>query len=312
MTRTYADARCRGRQARHVPRLRRAMIALCTVLLLGCGGLAEDIAFSSEELAALELPPEIEIPPPPTAAPLGPRLIRRGSARIEVEDLEAALDMVRHFAEDRGGFVAGSDLREGHQGARTASLLLRRPSDSFQAAVDQLSGVGRILSVSVSASDVSREYFDTETRLAVKEATVQRLRELASRTGDLADVLAAERELSRAISELESLKGQIRYYDQRLALSELDVRLTEPGALIATGAFSPVTLALRDAAGVLGKSVAYIVYLAVFSLPWLALALLLWPLARRIPLPRRAQAASAGAARQSGRSHGGHHVHQPS
>ena len=114
------------------------------------------------------------------------------------------------IATSANGYVVGSELSDGREGARTASLTVRLPSDSFAGVIERLSEVGRVLSASSAAQDVSREYVDVETRLSVGEETVARLRALASRTGNLEDMLAAERELARALTELEGLKGQLR------------------------------------------------------------------------------------------------------
>lgn len=268
-----------------------AFIAFSTVV--GC----EDPAasFVADEMEAISLPAEIEIPPPPQSGLQATHLIRTGSARLEVSRLEDAIAAVQQLAVDVGGYVAGSEITEGREGARTASLLLRVPSDRFDSLFDQVSEIGHVLSASVSVTDVSRDYFDAETRLAVREETVQRLRGLLSSGGDLEDLLAAERELGRALEDLESLKGQLRYYDRRIAESDLRVSLVEPGAIVAGGAFRPVVLALRGAAEVFAQSVAYLVYLVVFVAPWTVIVLLAWPLLRRRWLRRAEQDASRAA-----------------
>jgi hypothetical protein len=202
--------------------------------------------------------------------------MRSGSARVEVQNLDVSIVDAQELASAANGFVAGSELNEGREGERTASLILRLPSDSFQSVLDGLSALGRVLSVSLYAEDVSREYLDVETRLTVGEETVSRLRDLASRGGTLEDMLAAERELGRALTELESLKGQLRFYDQRVAESDLRVTLVEPGAVIAPGAFRPVVEAFRDAIETLGRSVASVIRVAVFLAPWLVLTTGLW------------------------------------
>lgn len=160
---------------------------------------------------------------------------------------------------------------------------MRLPSDSFSGVIERLSEVGRVLSASSSAVDVSREYVDVETRLSVGEETVARLRALASRTGNLEDMLAAERELARALTELEGLKGQLRYYDQRVAESDLSIALIEPGAVVAPSVFRPVADALRDAGENLVRSVARVIDAAAFLAPWLVLTAFLWmALGRRL------------------------------
>lgn len=266
------------------------------IVIAACRPSIEDVRYTSEEVAAIELP--VAAPAPARFAqvvPTGPRLIRSGSARLEVENLDAALTVAHQMAAAVEGYVAGSNLNEGREGARTASLVLRVPSDSLDSVIERLSDIGRLLSLSVDATDVSREYFDVETRLAVKEETVTRLRQLAERSGDLEDVLAAERELGRAVAELEGLRGQLRYYDQRLSESDLRVSLIEPGAVVTSGAFRPVLDAFRGATEVFAESVAYIVYLLVFLAPWLLLALLLWPAFTRWRRMRGEQATMKGA-----------------
>lgn len=254
---------------------------LSALLAAGCQPAPEDVSFMAAESEAIDVP-GVEIAPIARQAnPSSPKLIRSGSARIEVADLDASINVVQELVERIDGYVAGSELREGREGARTATLELRMPADAFQGLVEDLPGVGRVLSVSVSTSDVSIDYFDTETRLAVQEETVRRLRDLSGRGGDLEDLLAAERELGRALTDLESLKGQLRYYDRRVAESDLHISLVEPGAVVGAGAFRPVVVALRDAGEVFGQSLAYLIYLLVVCLPWVVLLLILWPLAKR-------------------------------
>lgn len=268
-------------------------VGVCGLLVAACS--PSDQTFSSAEREALELAPQIEIPAPsPQSLSIGPRLIRSGAARVEVEDLDSAVVTTRLLAEQARGYIAGSELIAGREGARSASLVLRLPSDSFESFLEGLSALGRVLSLSVVSSDVSPEYVDVETRLAVKEEMVSRLRQLAARGGDLEDLLAAERELGRAVSELEALKGQLRYLDQRIAESELRLSLIEPGAVIGSGAFRPVAVAFRRATEVFAQSVAYLVYLVVFLLPWVLLALAAWPVVRRL-IRLRKQRAESGA-----------------
>jgi hypothetical protein len=212
----------------------------------------------------------------PQSATIGLRLTRSGSARIEVQDLDEALEAAQELGSSANGLLAASELHEGREGERTASITLRVPSDSFDRLLDQLTELGRVLSVSVSVQDVSREYLDVDTRLRVGEETIARLRALAARGGSLEDLLAAEREIGRALTELESLRSQIRFYDQRIAESDVHISLVEPGAVLAAGAFRPVIEAFRDATETLARSVAGVIYVALFVVPWLLLATVSW------------------------------------
>lgn len=255
-------------------------IVVLAVPFSGCDRISEDLSFTSDELAMREVQAE-SAPALQATGVAEPRLIRSGSARVEVSSLEPATSEARELGESLGGYVAGSEIREGREGSRSASLVLRVPSDSVDVLVESLPRLGRVLSVSISTQDVSREYVDVETRLAVQEETVERLRQLAARGGSLEELLAAERELGRAVSELESLKGQMRYYDQRIAESDMRLTLVEPGAVLGSGAFRPLSVAFRRSVEVFAQSLAYIVYLLVFSVPWVLLGLLILPIGKR-------------------------------
>jgi hypothetical protein len=122
----------------------------------------------------------------------------------------------------------------------------------------------------------SREYTDLEIRLGVKEETVARLRSLlGTRTAKLSDVLEVEEELGRAITELEQMKGERRFYDHQVAMSSITLSLFEPtigGPQIAR----PVAAALRASLAVFGSSVAQVIYVVTFLVPWIAFIGLLW------------------------------------
>lgn len=63
-----------------------------------------------------------------------------------------------------------------------------------------LRSLGDVKQDGVSTQDVTKDYADLDTRVAVKEQTVAPLRGLLdSRSANLSDVLDVERELSRAV-----------------------------------------------------------------------------------------------------------------
>jgi hypothetical protein len=266
-------------------RARRVLSITLLAVFLACDGMSTESEFEMTTYA--ELVEESPVRPRAFSAQLtatlsdqtsdfSPRLMRNGTARIEVQNLDLSLASAQELASAVEGFVAGSELLEGREGERTASLVLRVPADSFQSVLGRLPELGRVLSLELVAEDVSREYVDIETRLGVGEETVARLRELASRGGNLEDMLAAERELGRALTELESLKGQLRFYDQRVAESDLRITLVEPGAVIAPGAFRPVVEAFREATETFAQSVASVIRFAVMVAPWLLLTAMSW------------------------------------
>ncbi|MCB1021474.1 MAG: DUF4349 domain-containing protein [Bryobacterales bacterium] len=215
------------------------------------------------------------------------KLIRNAEIDIEVGDLGAGVQAVEEIASRHGGIIADSQQTRRSDESLYASIRVRVPASAFEPTVADLRKVGRVSSEGVTAEDVTKAYYDLETRLAVKQETAKRLRELlANRTGTLADVIAAEAELSRVTSEIELMQGEKRFYDHRIATSTIQVSLTEPG-----GFWSSLVLPIRYGSGslaaVLGQSASALVFLLAVLLPWAAVGSCVWLIWRAVARRRQ-------------------------
>jgi acetolactate synthase regulatory subunit len=175
-------------------------------------------------------------------------IIRTGWARVEVDTVERSIERLRALTERHGGHVANLSVQAGREEHRQATLELKVPADRFDALVSGLAGLGRVRTVSVQAQDVGEEYTDLEARLANARRLESRFLELlAARTGNLADVLAVERELARVREQIERTEGRLRFLRSRVALSTLTVTLEEPSPLLGRPGANPIADAFRQA-----------------------------------------------------------------
>jgi len=210
------------------------------------------------------------------------KLIRTGELQIRVSDVPRASHAADSIARAHGGMLADSRVSQDAGDARQAQLVFRIPSERFAEASAALRRLGDVRTETVNTQDITKEYADLDTRLAVQQQTVARLRGLLdTHTAKLSDVLDVERELARSVSELEQMKAARRFYDQQVALSTLTLVLFESTGSRGTRLTTPVANALRGALEVLGISLAGLVYAVVFLLPWLLLAAAAWWLAQR-------------------------------
>jgi Domain of unknown function (DUF4349) len=202
------------------------------------------------------------------------KLIRTADMRIQVRDVAGALKLTDSIARANESLVADSRTTQDAEGKKTSEILLHVPTPRFPGVIEALRSLGAVKQEGVGTQDVTKQYADLETRLAVKEQTVARLRTLLdSRSAKLSDVLDVERELSRAISELEQMKGERRYYDQQVALSTVKLTLFERAPARMARLAGPIADAFHNSLDVLGTSVGAIIYLIVAVAPWIAMAL---------------------------------------
>jgi len=211
------------------------------------------------------------------------KLVRRGNLELEVEDVERLIGTIDSLAASWSGFVADAQVNQNADGHHRAWVTLRVPEAQFAVALAALKGLGTVRGHAVTSDDVTKAYFDLETRLAVTRETEARLRELlASNTGKLSEVLQVERELSRVIGQIESMEGEKRYYDRQVTLSTIALTLYEPEALVRASALDPMRRAFMNAVGMFVTSLAMLVQLTMVALPWLVVMLLGWLGMRRL------------------------------
>jgi len=215
------------------------------------------------------------------------KLVRRGNLELEVEDVERLVGTIDSLALSWGGFVADAQVHQNADGHHRASVTLRVPEAEFSAALSALKGLGTVRGHAVTSEDVTKAYFDLETRLAVMRQTEARLRELlVSNTGKLSEVLQVERELSRVIGQIESMEGEKRYYDRQVSLSTITLTLYEPQALVRASALDPLRRAFMNAVGMFVTSLATLIQLIVVALPWLLVVFLGWAGMKRLRTAR--------------------------
>lgn len=205
------------------------------------------------------------------------KLIRTGKMSVEVDSVEQARSDIQAIVAAHDGLLADSEASQDDAGNRRATVAVRVPSARFDAALRDLRQLGKVEREEVATQDVTRAYADLETRLSVMRQTEERLRDLlSSRTGDLAEVLQVERELSRVIGEIEQLLGEKRFYDHRIAISTIEIVLYEARAALRPGVFAPAGEAFANSLSVLAFSVGALVYLLVFVAPWAIVAVAVW------------------------------------
>lgn len=202
---------------------------------------------SMKELESLRLQ-QVASSSPGQQAVAPSMIIRTGFATVEVDSLEPAIQSVQALALSIGGYVANIGMQTGRTQLRQATLELKVPADRFDQAVEGLSPMGRLESMNVTAEDVGEEFTDVTARVTNAQRLEERLLALlATRTGRLEDILAAERELARVRQEIERYEGRLRYLRSRIAMSTLHVTVHEPSPIIARAGRNPIVEAFRGA-----------------------------------------------------------------
>jgi len=168
----------------------------------------------------------------------GARLvIKNADLAIVVKDPNADMARIRKLAEEMGGYVVSSNMYQTASGIDNivtpeVSITIRVPSEKLDDALERIKkGAVDVDYENTTSQDVTSEYVDLQSRLGAKQAAEKKLLEIMDDAVKTEDVLAVYTTLQQIQTEIEVLKGQIKYYEESATLSAISVRLiAERGA----------------------------------------------------------------------------------
>ena len=265
-------------------------LLLVVLLLQGCGGGGGSQAGAGGTAADASMQetargPEMAVvqePGPITEGVFDRLVVKTAELGIRAGDVRGSAEEARRAAERFGGEVLSSRVYAG-SGPVSADLVLSVPSGEFEAALDELRGLGnRVTTDTVEGQDVTEEFVDLESRERNLLAAEESLLALYDRAESVEDTLTVERELTDIRGQIEEVQGRIQYLERRTATSEIVLHL-EPVAPAPTGEpWSASAVAARAwvaSLGVLQAAATAIISAVVFCwwlVPPLAVGLVLW------------------------------------
>ena len=169
-------------------------------------------------------------------------VVTAGTVTLTVDDPAAAAREATGIVEAAGGRVearteqAGTARSDGTavdagpatDGGR-ATLTVRIPSSVFSTALDELQGLGRVDSVSLTATDVTARGEDLDARIRGVQTSVDRLLELLAASGDTEALLKVEKALADRQTELERLQAERARLADAVALTTVTLQLLSAG-----------------------------------------------------------------------------------
>ncbi|MDB5216524.1 MAG: hypothetical protein JWO86_4451 [Myxococcaceae bacterium] len=156
------------------------------------------------------------------------KIEREAQLAVEVKSVSEAAGRVLALVRVHDGTVTKDERASGTQS--TASLVIRIPSDHFDAFLAEVATVGEIRNRSIKAVDSGLEHKDLGILVDNLEAALARYRDLLQKATDPLQILAVERELERVRSDLDRIKGRLTFLRDRVARATIAIALHSPEA----------------------------------------------------------------------------------
>lgn len=280
-------------------------VVLLIVLLAGCGGMGA----SSSTGSPVAAPPSAHQPVntssqgsssstssgKSSAFTIPQYLIKSLEVNMAVKDTRQVADELQLWISttDSHSTSAGSDYEQVGNNLYNVSMSFAVSADAYTQVERYLADYapqhgGKLLTLHENVQDVTNDYVDTQSRLTNLRGEQQRLLTLLSNTTALNDILNVEQQLTNVEGQIEdieahlnALKNQVTYYTVTVNLQPLS---TTP-AQGPTPTWNPGTIlqGALSAAGVLGQAlVTFLIWLVVFSIYIVPVALIAWFIWRRM------------------------------
>ncbi|HKY56243.1 MAG TPA: DUF4349 domain-containing protein [Anaerolineales bacterium] len=209
-------------------------------------------------------------------------VIKNADLAVVVKDPEARMKEISAMANEMGGFVVSSNLYQSYYGPNSvevpeATIVIRVPSERLDEALERIKeGAVDVDYENISGQDVTSQYVDLQSQLRAKEAAEQKLLEILDQATRAEDVLAIYLQVQQVQTEIEMLKGQIKYLEESADLSSISVRLIaeESAQPITVGPWTPggaVKEAIEDLILFVQNFVDFLIYFVLSILPSLIL-----------------------------------------
>jgi hypothetical protein len=221
-------------------------------------------------------------------------VMKDAQVELLVPDTDLAIEHVTQLASDQGGYILSS--RSWYDGEiKRAEIKLSVPSAAFEDSLNYLRNLAeRVLSETATGVDVSAQYTDLKSRLDNLEATAARVRGFLDDAHTVEDALRINQVLSDLEGQIEQIKGQMNYYEGRVAFSTIYVLLTpDVPTPTPTATLTPTPAPLWSPGDSLGSAASTLVriwqtivdgliWVVVVGGPFILILLLAWFIGRRI------------------------------
>lgn len=179
--------------------------------------------------------------PPAPETPVVRKIIRSGDIEFEIESFDPAVATVTQLVNKiKGGYIATVNSEKLANGKVRGSIVVRVPPDALDNLVldlrKELGKGGELKGQKIGSQDITKQYYDLESRLKAARTMEQRLLQIIKDgKGEIKQLLEAEKELGVWRTRIEEFEGELRYFANQVTLSTLTITLAEKEIKAAAG-----------------------------------------------------------------------------
>jgi hypothetical protein len=181
---------------------------------------------SNAELGVAQAGPGATSTVPATVA--NRKLIRNASVDLEIVSFDQAVQKITAFANEEKGYIATTSSEKQENGKLKGEIVVKVLPENLDRFLQKIRGLGELKNQTLGTEDITKNYFDTESRLKNARVMEQRLIDmLKKKSEDINDLLQVEKELGRVREEIEKIQGELKFWDSQVQFATVTISLAE-------------------------------------------------------------------------------------
>ncbi len=153
------------------------------------------------------------------------KMIKTVHLGVETKDYDGLLLNVENQIKELGGYIESLECYGNSY--RSASITARIPAEKLDGFVKQIGDSANVTSRSEFVEDVTLQYVDLDSHARMLEEEQERLLELLETAYSIEDMITIESRLGEIRYQLESMKSQLRTFDNQVTYSTVHINIDE-------------------------------------------------------------------------------------
>lgn len=214
----------------------------------------------------------------------GRKLVKSVSLNAETKTFESSIEWLKKYISSFNGIIDNSYIDTGNINStnynKSAYFAVRIPADKLDSFLSKIGDNLNVTFKQENISDVTDDYFDSESKLNSLKIEEENLNEMLKSTKSVDEMIKVEDKLSEVRANIESINRRIKNYDKQINYSSVDISISEVKDLTDTKVdkndFSRETLnkkllkTVEDVKLFLKQVAAYI----FINIPWIILVII--------------------------------------
>lgn len=160
---------------------------------------------------------------------IGKKIIKNASLSIEAKDYNKTLERIKNITKKYDCSIS-EETQNTYSTSISGTLTIRVKSAQFDSLMAELlTGDEKIVSKNIYINDVTEQYVDLYSRLKNKKIAEQQYQEIMKKAYSVNDILNVQEYLRRIREEIEATQGRMKFIDNQVDYSTINISLTYNG-----------------------------------------------------------------------------------